>query len=130
MARKEWVWMGRPAHFIAAESCHYRLATFIPASKVIVSTVGDYDPLRGMASEKMKEFSDMMKRPADIGCDRKYETMVFRAVKAKDCDGCPWHINVSKQLDMAPAKTANEAQENHYRLCWKYDRRLTRGVRR
>lgn len=111
MAKSDWFWMGRPAHFICADRCHFRLATYIPKSKVIVSTVGDYDP------ETYHE-----KRPADIGCNRKYETFVFHAHAAKDCDGCAWHIDPS-EIDSLGAMTANDATKNHYALCAKWDRK-------
>ena len=122
MARKDWVWMGRPAHFIAAQSCHFRLATYIPASKVIVSTVGDYDPAHGN-----KELQEKIgKRPVEIGYGRTYETFVFNAVKAEDCDGCQWHI-LPSEIDTEPANTANDAAKNHYALCEKWDRTANPG---
>lgn len=118
MARKDWVWMGRAAHFICAEKCHFRMATYIPKSKVIVSTVGDYDPgVKGVSG---------MKRPADIGCDRKYETFVFKAVEAKDCD-CPYHIDPS-EIDSLPANDGVQASKNHYELCEKWDKAIREGA--
>jgi len=112
MARKDWVWMGRPAHFICAERCHFRLATYIPASRVIVSTVGDYEPPAMLG----------MKRPAEIGYGRTYETFVFKAIRVKDCDGCEYHI-IPSEIDTLPANTANKATKNHYALCGKWDRK-------
>lgn len=111
MAKKDWVWMGRPAHFICADKCHFRMATFIPKSRVIVSTVGDYEP-SGLSE----------KRPADVGFGRKYETFVFPAHAAgkDDACGCPWHIDPS-EIDSLPANDAKTAAENHYTLCEKWD---------
>lgn len=108
MSKKDWVWMGRAAHFIAADSCHFRMATYIPASGVIVSTVGDYDPKVGD------------KRPAEIGFGRKYETFVFRGVKAPECD-CPYHVDPPSELDTEAANDGKTAVANHYAMCEKWD---------
>jgi hypothetical protein len=122
VAKKDWVWMGRPAHFICADRCHFRMATYIPASSVIVSTVGDYDP--GESASKILG----KKRPVDIGFGRKYETFVFKAYAAKDCD-CPYHIEPS-EIDTLPANDGKTANANHYAMCEKWDRRPTNPRRR
>lgn len=119
MAKQDWVWMGRPAHFIGADECHFRLATYIPSKRVIVSTVGDYDPYQG--KEKPKIPGRFITRPVDIGLDRKYETFVFPAVKAKSAAcGCPYHIKPN-ELDSLPANDAKTATKNHYALCKEWD---------
>lgn len=108
--KNNWVWMGRPAHFIGAAECLFRMATYIPASNVIVSTVGDYRPFKGEG-------------PTDIGYDRKYETFVFKAKKgccsSPDC-GNPYSIVSGLEIDSLSANTGEEANLNHYKMCAKW----------
>ncbi len=108
MARKDWVWLGKPAHFIAAQRCVFRLATYIPSSNVIVSTVGEMRDQNGQGPVH------------PIGFDRTYETYVFKAVKAVDCPGCPYHI-IPTVIDCLPANSADDAFSNHYALAEKFD---------
>lgn len=111
--------MGRAAHFICADRCHFRMATYIPASNVIVSTVGDYDPIVGGG-----------KRPEDIGYGRKYETFVFKAKTEKDCD-CQYHCVISDgEQDTKSANDGQKATANHYAMCEKWDRKKPPEARR
>jgi hypothetical protein len=116
MARKDWVWMGRPAHFFCAHSCQFRLATYIPRSGVIVSTVGD---MRQNADGRLDAYGEAK----EIGCGRKYETFVFKGHRVTDCDGCEYHIDSGSEIDTLPANTANDATKNHYAMCAKWDKK-------
>jgi hypothetical protein len=105
---KNWIWLPHAQHFIGAYSCQFRLGTYV--GKYIVSTVGEY---RGME---------------DIGCDRKYETYVFKAKrmpKGKDvCEACPFTVSDFLEIDSLGANTAKEAFKNHYKLCSKWSKSL------
>jgi hypothetical protein len=79
--------------------------------KYIISTVGEYHPAhKQLTRENVFEFEE-------IGCDRLYETMVFKAVKGKhDC--CPWEASVcGGELDFAGYNTAGEAMKGHIKIC-------------
>ncbi len=108
MSTAEWIWMPHAAHFICASQCQFRLATYIPASDVIVSTVGEYIREDG--------------KPQPIGMDRLYETMVFKAVPSGDkCGACPYSIQPSIEVDFEPYNTAKEAYAGHLALCRKWE---------
>jgi len=138
MIEKKWIWMPHPAHFICARDCEFFLSTYV--GKYIVSTVGElwlsrssreihadvYDKkwlvenrhLLGDAfdSAYMKRFGF-----DDIGCDRKYETMVFKAVKAEVKNSCcPYRIDVRKEVDFLGYNDPNLARQGHMKLCNKW----------
>lgn len=105
---KEWQWYGGASHFICGDRCQFHLSTVI--GDVIISTIGE------MISEPIKS-----RTFETIGCDRLYETMVFKAgepCNEKDCmcgersaihDGC--------ELDFAPYNDRKSATEGHAALC-------------
>lgn len=129
--------MGHPAHFICARDCKFFMATKV--GKYIISTVGEYLPdyqireiyadsrgieLKGKGDARL---ADYMKKIGfeDIGLDRKYETMVFKAVKSETkgkhaCPGCPFQIESGSNLDEEYYNTAKDAYEGHYKLCNKW----------
>jgi hypothetical protein len=98
--------MGHAGHFIGGNHCQFRLNTFV--GKYIVSTVGE---LKWQSREKFQE----------IGMNRIYETMVFRAKKSRRIC-CPYEINVSKEVDFRGYKTAGEATKGHMELCEKWSK--------
>ena len=109
----EWEWFGNAGHFICGRWCRFHLCTKV--GPWLVSTVGEYVHPRHSKGNEADEFSD-------IGCDRKYETMVFLAGErcvATDC-GCGLPFIDGSERDMLPANTAKEAAENHVVLCKKY----------
>ena len=131
--------MPHPAHFICGNKCRFHLATYV--GKYVVSTVGEYWPERGVRKihaeiydpkwhaankhllgdnydyEYMKHFGF-----EEIGCDRKFETMVFEARKEKDkC--CPWRIVVQKEADYAAYNSADDATIGHNKLCAKWSKK-------
>lgn len=103
----EWRWFGMPGHFIGADSCRFRLCTAV--GKWLVSTVGDYHP----PSRTTR---------TEIGLDRFYETMVWRAGGPCVADGCCC-LQPSlegDELDMAGYQTGFEAQAGHLAMCRKW----------
>lgn len=98
--RVKWKWYGHAAHLIVGLDCRFHLATEI--GEYLVSTVGEYlpdesvreilaksrgKPLEGRGDARR---ADWMRKHGyeEIGCDRKYETMVFRVTghcESPDC---------------------------------------------
>ena len=135
MKKENWIWMPHAGHFICGHDCRFHLATYV--GKYIVSTVGEYWPdrqvreihaqvhdpiwygknriLKGdyFEAEYFKRFGY-----TEIGLDRKYETMVFKATKSKEkC--CPYEM-VSGEKDFDGYNTAADAYKGHLRLCKKW----------
>jgi hypothetical protein len=107
MSRENWVFMPHAGHFIGGNFCQFRLNTWV--GKYIVSTIGE---LQFSEKDGIKE----------IGMNRKYETMVFRAVKSKTrC--CPYRIRVENEVDFRGYNTANDATKGHMELCEKWSRK-------
>src|SRR6266446_3892048 len=86
----KWQWFGNVGHLCVGRWCRFHMTTKV--GEYLVSTVGEYvHPRHSNGSERAE--ADWLKDnwPGEnIGCDRKYETMVFKArapCKAKDC-GC------------------------------------------
>jgi hypothetical protein len=117
MAKVKWKWFGHAAHLCVGPWCRFHLATQV--GKYIVSTVGDYYP-----DESTRKV--LGNPPIEIGYQRKYETMVFRAgpkCSEPDCKcGMPIPSDWS-ELEMAPYNTAGEATQGHYKMCEKWERR-------
>lgn len=136
MDKRKWVWMPHAGHFILGNRCEFKLNTYV--GKYIISTVGQlwneravreihaqvHDP--GWLAENIHLKGDYfdaayMKKFGyeDIGCNRKYETMVFKAKKSKHkC--CPYIINVSKNVDFRGYNKPEDAYAGHLELCHKY----------
>jgi len=141
ISQKDWKWFGTAGHFICAHHCRYHLCTQV--GKYLVSTVGQYWPERGSREIHAKvhdpgwlqvnqhllgDYFDhaYMKRFGyeDIGYNRKFESMVFKAGKtcnAKGCDCGQPEISGS-ELDFEAYKTVGEANKGHLELCEKYAR--------
>ncbi len=136
MKKENWVWMPHAAHFICGRSCQFKLATYV--GKYIVSTVGELWNDQAVRRIHAKIFDkewyeknkDLIGDPfnhaymkkfgfEDIGCDRKYETMVFKARKSKHkC--CPYEIIVEKEVDFECYNEAEDAYKGHMKLCKKW----------
>lgn len=136
MKKENWIWMPHPAHFIAGDKCRFKLATYV--GKYIVSTVGELWPDRdtrrifaeidrwdcpkiGEAwdAEYFKKFGYK-----DIGFKRKYETMVFKALKAKTkTECCPYRISSGENIDFLPYDSPNDAYKGHMKLCNKWSKK-------
>lgn len=104
----KWRWYGMAGHFICGDKCLHHLCTKV--GNYLVSTVGDYRPKEGA-------------EPEQIGCDRLYETMVFK-LAGGECDcGCGLPVIVPSEIDYLPANDAPTADKNHIKLCRKIARK-------
>jgi hypothetical protein len=136
MKQKDWVWMPHPAHYCLGDKCRFVLSTYV--GEYIVSTVGelwnDQDIRRIHASIFDPEWFEENKGAigdnydylhyhkfgyGEIGFDRKYETMVFRAKRSKE-DCCQYEIVVEDEMDMRGYNDAKSAREGHMELCVKW----------
>jgi hypothetical protein len=84
----DWKWFGLAGHFICGRWCRFHLCTQV--GDFLVSTVGMYvHPMNGKGHERA-EAEWLAKNPngAEIGYQRFYETMVFKAGKPCTADGC------------------------------------------
>jgi hypothetical protein len=138
--RQDWKWFGHAGHLIVSSSCRFHLCTQVGA--YLVSTVGEYWPDRQVREIHAKVFdpkwheannyrkgddydSEYMKRFGfdDIGCERKYETMVFKAGKpctTKEC-GCGQPVpNEWNELDANGYNTPADATKGHDEMCEKW----------
>lgn len=101
--RGDWYWCGYAGHLIVADQCRYHLNTRV--GNVIVSTVGDYRPShKGGERER-------------IGCDRFFETYVFRAKDTARPEGEPLSYS---EIDSAGTDDSEESESQHYAMCEKW----------
>lgn len=136
-----WEWYGEAGHFICGRDCRFHLCTKI--GNYVISTVGKYWPSRSsreihasvhdpkwLAENKslLGAYFDAayMKRFGfeQIGFDRTYETMVFRAsgkCEAKECN-CGLPTIDPTELDFLGYNDAKSAREGHMKLCRKWSR--------
>ena len=139
MKKDNWIFMPHAGHFIDANSCKFKLNTYVGG--YIVSTIGEYwtsiecrkiyakiyDPKWFLENKHLKgdDFDHAyFKRFGfeTIGVNRLYETMVFKAKKSnKKC--CPYEIIVSKDVDMQGYNEADKAREGHLKLCNKWSKK-------
>lgn len=136
----EWKWFGNAGHFICSHWCRFHLCTLVGG--YIVSTVGQYWPERPVREihakvvdpkwlQKNKDLKGVYFDAAymdkfgyeDIGHERKFETMVFKAgkkiCKLKSC-GCGLPVIDGSELDFGAYNTAGEATNGHMELCKKW----------
>lgn len=111
-----WIWMPHPAHFIGSSDCKFFLATVV--GNVIISTVGEWRPqvppiIYSAGYKDQEEFKC-------IGANRKYETMVFKALSAEANSCCPYEADIDHQLDFEGYNTASDAYIGHLKMCHKY----------
>ena len=110
--------MPHPGHLICAYQCSFRRCTYV--NGFIVSTIGEYIPRYSDADQGSE------KNWEQIGCDRLYETEVFRAKKSKHkC--CPYVIRVQHQMDFAPYNKADDANAGHEAMVKKWSTKRLRG---
>ena len=139
MNKEKWIWMPHPGHCIISHQCRFHLNTCV--GKYIISTIGEWWPERDSREihariygpkwlSKNKHLKgDNFDRAymlrfgyEEVGCDRKYETMVFRAKKS-DNKCCPYVIDVSNELDFAEYNEPEKAVAGHHRLCVKWSKK-------
>lgn len=105
MKKDRWIWMPHTGHFISGHLCKFTLNTYVGG--YIVSTVGEIPDCLHPG-----EFRE-------IGCNRKYETMVFKAKKSTNkC--CPYKIITSKVVDFAGYNEDEDAYKGHLEFCKKW----------
>lgn len=135
MKRENWVWMPHAGHFILGRDCRFHLSTYV--GKYIVSTVGELwsdsrirkikAQAKGIKINGMGDVwdYDYMKKIGfdEIGCDRTYETMVFRAARGIKCMACPWVIADGHELDFNGYKNSGMAYKGHLAMCNKWSKR-------
>ena len=128
--------MPHAGHFICGDKCQFSLNTYV--GKYIVSTVGELwferssrEIRASVYDKKWLEENQSLKGDnfdyayfkrfgfEEIGCGRKFETMVFKAVKTKDkC--CPYRMVSGEDTDFRGYNTRDEATVGHYKLCKKW----------
>lgn len=131
MNNTEWIWMPHPAHFICAFDCRFHLATYV--NGFIVSTVGELFPdapvreiyaqsrgimLSGRGDDRCRDYMQKIGYE-DIGYNRKYETMVFKAEPNENIC-CPYRIESGTSIDMEGYNDPGDATKGHMALCLKY----------
>lgn len=119
VVRVERGWAG---HFCAASNCRFRRNTLLECwgERIVVSTVGDC------------HFDDRSD-PHEIGCDRYYETMAFRA----KLDGPYWDADVQQEIhfeskwsiDHCKPGADNEANDMHEAVVAELTERLLKGLK-
>lgn len=111
---EDWEWFGVAGHFICAHSCKFHLCTQV--GKFLVSTIGEYtyDP----------ESFDYI----ELGYQRKYETMVFKAgakCVSKDCE-CGLPTIDGRELGFKGYNKRGDAIKGHYAMCLKVAKGLVK----
>jgi hypothetical protein len=129
--KKDWVWMPHPGHLIVARDCRFHLNTYVGG--YIVSTVGEYIPdapvreilaecrgikLEGLGDARLADYMEKIGYQ-EIGLDRLYETMVFKADSKKEgC--CPYRVSEYSEEDIEGYNDAKAAFKGHMKLCEKW----------
>ena len=119
---KDWEWFGHAAHFCCGRWCRFHMATKV--GPWLISTVGLYVHPRNSEGNETNEGKWLSDHPngEEIGCDRFYETMVFKAgapCTSLEC-GCGLPGIGGSEVDSEGYKTAGEARKGHMALCLKY----------
>jgi hypothetical protein len=135
----DWKWFGNAGHFICAASCRFHLCTQI--GEYLISTVGEYWPER-----PVREIHAQVNDPKwlaknivlkgdyfdaaymerfgyeEIGSDRKYETMVFKAGEPCTVEGCCCGLpKISgSNIDFDAYNDAGSAAKGHLDMCQKW----------
>ncbi len=121
---QDWEWYGNPGHFLCSRWCRFHLTTKV--GPWLVSTVGEYVHPRHSGSEpKEAEWLKDNWPGEDIGYNRKYETMVFRAGEPCMAEGCGCGLPQIDGTECSSAgyNDAKAAKEGHMRLCQEYARK-------
>lgn len=141
MTQDKWIFMPHAGHLIVSSHCQFHLNTYV--GNFIVSTVGEWwperpvreihaqvhDPKWLVENQHLKgDYFDVayMKRFGfeEIGADRLYETMVFKAQKEANPEYqcCPYTQISGESVDMEGYNDRAEAFRGHYELCMKYSK--------
>ena len=135
--REKWKWFGTPGRFIASSHCRFHMCTLV--GKYLVSTVGEWVPgestqeiiarSRGVKLEGQGDYreADFLRKLGhqEIGCERKYETMVFKAGAMCKLPGCKCGLPEidGSELDFGGYNERGDATEGHMKLCAKWARK-------
>lgn len=139
MSKSEWKWFGNAGHFICGHDCRFHLCTQV--GEWLVSTVGQLchdsavrrilaesrDPKWYAENGKLKgDYFDAAYQQKfgfeDIGYNRKFETMVFKAgapCALPEC-GCGLPKIDGAEVDFNSYQTAGEANAGHLAMCEKW----------
>jgi len=141
-------WFGNAGHFICGHWCRFHLTTQV--GPWLVSTVGEYWPERvvreihaevhdaGWLAENAHLKGDTfdaayMKRFGfeQIGYNRLYETMVFRAGEPCNDPGCGCGLPAidGRELDSAGYMNAKDATKGHHKLVARWRTKTVRGMK-
>jgi hypothetical protein len=132
----DWKWFGHAGHLIVGRWCRFHLATQV--GTYLVSTVGEYWPERPVREIHAKVYDPqwlaqnshlrgddfdhayMVKFGYEqVGFDRKYETMVFKA--GEPCNdpecGCGLPTISGCEIRARGSSAAGEAARFHFEFC-------------
>ena len=139
IAKDKWEWFGNAGHFICGHNCRFHLCTKV--GKYLVSTVGQLWPSRESREVHAEVYdSKWLEKNAarlgddfdnayferfgyeTIGCDRTFETMVFKAGARCKEPGCKCGMPSigGSELDFKGYNTAGEATKGHMAMCRKW----------
>jgi hypothetical protein len=118
----EWKWFGNAGHFICGRWCRFHLCTQV--GPWLISTVGEYVHPRHSAGGEKQEAAYLMENPLgeEIGCGRKFETMVFEAgppCRDNECN-CGLPKIASSERDAEGYNDRGSATKGHLSMCQKW----------
>ncbi len=120
--------MPHPAHLCVAFDCKFHLATVV--GDHIISTVGEWFPqeqmlqiiadqkgitITGKGDERRYQYLNKVGFQ-EIGLNRKYETMVFKATPTGESKCCPFEIS-GPELQIRGYNEPDDATDGHYEMC-------------
>jgi hypothetical protein len=118
----DWKWFGFAAHFICGRWCRFHLATQV--GEFLVSTVGQLVHPKDSKGRENVDAAYLAEYPngAEIGYQRFYETMVFKAGPPCDAPGCNCGLPLPTdhgELDMEGYNDPGAATIGHRMMCLK-----------
>ena len=142
MSKANWIWQPHAGHFILGDKCKFVLNTYL-GNGYLVSTVGELwnergvreihakirDPVWHMENNELlgdRYDAEYFKRFGyeDLGYERQYETMVFKARKsAPNIECCEYEMVSGDNVDFDGYKTAGDARRGHMEMCQKWSRK-------
>lgn len=107
---------GWGAHFVASDDCRFRRNTLLVLNdqRIIISTVGNYHPNRIKISTFYNKYIELFREVLDdfkmeeIGSNRYYETMVFKA----EFRDPYWEAAINKQVIFKSQWSINDSNCN------------------
>ena len=120
IAESEWKWFGNAAHFICGRWCRFHLATQV--GDFLVSTVGQLVHPKDSKGGEQADALYLVENPngAEIGYNRFYETMVFKAGPPCDAEGCNCGLPIPSdhgELDFEGYNDPGAATLGHRAMC-------------